>query len=80
MVAHADAKARPSGQIVITRISTEANIAARLSVPPQKPAWQTLNDDELMRQVDAAGRPGGLAWINGRETILFRHPPAAERS
>jgi hypothetical protein len=80
VVTHPDARPPALGQIAITRISTEANIAARLAVPPQKPSWQMLNDDELMRQLAAAGCPAGLAWINGREMILFRHPLAGEHS
>jgi len=79
-IAHNDAKSPAPCQIIITFIATEANISSRLAVPPRKASWQKLNDDELIQQLDAAGCPAGLAWIDGREMVMFRHPPAGEHS
>ena len=62
-------------EIVITRIATELNLSHRLAVKATTPRWRKLNDDELIQQLADAGRPAGLAWIDGREMILFRDPP-----
>jgi len=64
---------RAIGGIVITRIQTEPGIADRLSIPPVPPHWHRLSDDELLRQLQAAGRPAALASIQGHEMLLFHH-------
>ena len=58
--------------IVITRIQTDPTIAARLALQPQKPTWQKIGDDALLERLSEAGKPAGLAYLDGRAVILFR--------
>jgi hypothetical protein len=62
----------PSREIVITRIETDPTLLDRLRVPPQKPTWRTLSDEELLKQLAASGRPAGLAYVEGRTELLWR--------
>ena len=59
-------------EIRITRIETDRMLVERLTVPPQKPSWTVIDDDELLRRLAEAGRPAGLAYVDGRTLILFR--------
>ena len=61
-------------KIAIEFIKTEPNIARLMAVPPQKPTWQRLSDDELIKELADAGHPAGLAWVDGREFVLYRPP------
>lgn len=58
--------------IYITRIETDSTLLQRLTVPPQKPSWTVIDDDELLRRLAEAGRPAGLTYVDGRTLILFR--------
>ena len=64
-------------QIVIQVIRTEPNIVKRLATPSQKPSWRRLSDDELIQELADAGCPAGLAWIDGRELVLYRSPDSS---
>ena len=59
-------------KILITRIETDSTLLQRLTLPPQKPSWSVIDDDELLRSLAEAGRPAGLAYVDGRTLILFR--------
>ncbi len=59
-------------EIVITRVQTDPTIAARLAVRPQKPNWQKIGDDALLERLTEAGKPAGLAYLDGRPIIMFR--------
>jgi hypothetical protein len=59
-------------QIVVTLVKTESGLADRLAIHPQsRPELRHLSDDELLQQLANAGRPAALAWIDGRETLIF---------
>ena len=59
-----------SREVVITYIHTEPGIARKLAIPEQ-PAMQRLSDDELLKQLSATGKTAGIAWVDGREILLF---------
>ena len=62
-------------RIVVTRIETDPTLLSRWSVGPQKPTWEVLSDDDLLRRLAEAGRPAGLAYVDGHPPILlFREP------
>jgi hypothetical protein len=63
--------ARP--EIAISQIQTDRGIADRLAIPRATTAsWQRLNDDDLLRRLADAGKPAGLAYVDGRPMLLFR--------
>jgi len=60
-------------EIVVTRIQTDPTLLQRLAVPPQKPTWKILSDDELLRELADAGKPAGLDYSNdGPVVVLYR--------
>jgi hypothetical protein len=60
-------------EIVVTHIQTDPTLLQRLSVPPQKPTWKILSDDELLRELADAGKPAGLEYANdGQVVVLYR--------
>lgn len=62
-------------EVVITRIQTDPTLLEHLSVPPQKPTWQVLTDDQLLHALADAGRPAGLEYGNdGQVVVLYRDP------
>jgi len=63
--------ARSAGPIVQI-IAPDPNICARLSAPKLKPTWQTIDDDQLLAALDAAGQPAGLVRVAG-QTLLMVH-------
>lgn len=62
--------ARP--EIVITRIETAPGLADRLAIRRDPSAWQRLSDDDLLHRLSDAGKPAGLAYVDGRAMLLFR--------
>ena len=66
---------RQPREIIITRIETDPMIAARLAIPPQQPTWLKIGDDALLQRLADAGKPAGLAYVDGRTIILFRAKP-----
>lgn len=64
----------PRPQVVVQRIETDPHLMERLSIRPDGKGWQTLSDDELLRQLDRAGRPAALAYVGGQERLLWRAP------
>lgn len=62
----------PRQEIVISRIETDLTLLRRLTIPPQKPSWTVIDEDELLRRLTEAGRPAALAYVEGRTLILFR--------
>lgn len=63
----------PRPQVVITRIQTDAGLTDRLSIRPDPTAWQRLSDDDLLRRLSDAGKPAGLAYVDGRAMLLFHN-------
>ncbi|MDB5357807.1 MAG: hypothetical protein JWN24_4260 [Phycisphaerales bacterium] len=59
-------------EIAITVVKTEPDIARRLAVKPEPTGWKRINDDQLLAELAAAHRPAGLAYVDGREIVLFR--------
>ncbi|MDB5332717.1 MAG: hypothetical protein JWP03_3868 [Phycisphaerales bacterium] len=63
---------RPPKEIVITVVKTDPGIARRLSVKPPTTGWERIDDERLLAELAAAHRPAGLAYVDGREVVLFR--------
>jgi hypothetical protein len=63
---------RRAGEIAIGRIETDPAIATSLAMPPQRPTWQKLTDDQLLERLAENGRPAGLAFVDGRAVVLYR--------
>jgi hypothetical protein len=62
-------------QVVVTEIHTDPTLLQRLAVPPQKPDWKILSDDELLRVLADAGKPAGLDYEpSGQVAVLYRNP------
>ena len=59
-------------KVVITQIQTDPTLLDRLSVPPQRPTWKILTDDQLLRALADAGRPAGLEYDHGQVVVLYR--------
>jgi hypothetical protein len=71
-IRHAVASARRPKEVVITRVMTDPGIARKLAVKSAPTGWKQINDDELLAELAAAHRPAGLAYVDGREIVLFR--------
>jgi len=59
---------------IIEWIQTDPTIAERLAVPPAKPRWELIDDDQLTQELANAGRPAGLATIGNQVTLVFHKP------
>jgi hypothetical protein len=71
-IPHAIPLAHRPKEIVITLVKTDPDIARRLAVKPEPTGWKRINDDQLLAELAAAHRPAGLAYVDGREIVLFR--------
>jgi hypothetical protein len=59
-------------EIAIVQIKTDPSLLEELRVPPQKPTWKELSDDEFLKQLAAAGKPAGIAYVGGKPELLYR--------
>ncbi len=66
----------PQKKIVVSRIETDPSLLTKWTIPPRKPTWTVIDDDELLRRLGEAGRPAALAYVDGRTVILFREAKA----
>lgn len=66
---------RRFSDVSVVRIRDEPDLARRLAVPTVNSGWQKIGDDELLEGLSAAGQPAGLAFIAGRQVLLFRQRP-----
>jgi hypothetical protein len=64
----------PRPQVIVQRIATDPTLVDRLAVRTHGKGWQSLSDDEFLRQLDRAGRPAALAYVGGQERVLWREP------
>lgn len=62
-----------AAKLLIEHIQTDPTLLKRLAVRPSPPRWQTLDDDQLLRELALAGKPAGLVKINGRASLMFHH-------
>ena len=53
-------------------IPTDPTITQRLSIRPQASTVVIIHDDELLAGLAQAHKPAGLAYVNGKATLLFR--------
>jgi hypothetical protein len=61
-------------EVIVKRFETDPTLLQRLSVPPQKPTWKIISDDDLLKELAAAGHPAGLDYSNdGPVAVLYRH-------
>jgi hypothetical protein len=58
--------------IVISRISDDPTIVARLSVPEPPNIIQRIGDDQLLDELAKASEPAGLAYVNGKAVLMYR--------
>jgi hypothetical protein len=58
--------------VAIEYLATDPTITDRLSIKPEPPRWTSIDDDELLAELAAAGKPAGLAYVNGRPILLMR--------
>src|SRR5688572_6602221 len=59
-------------KVSIARLTTEAGIVDRLALRPRAAAEpRRLSDDELLDRLAEAGRPAGLAYVDGRAVLLY---------
>ena len=66
----------PPKKIVVSFIETDPSLLKQLTIPPRKPTWTVIDDDELLRRLGEAGRPAALAYVDGRTIVLFRETKA----
>jgi hypothetical protein len=60
-------------KVILVQIQTDPTLLQRVTVPACKPTWKTLTDDELLRELAAAGRPAGLEYgAHGEVVVLYR--------
>ena len=69
IVIHLAATIKPQPQITIGRIHTEPGFAQQFIIKSQIPNWPRLNDDQLLLELTATGKPAGLIWIDGRQRL-----------
>ena len=61
-----------SREIVIERVETDRTLSTKWALGPQEKTWQVLTDEDLLRRLAEAGKPAGLAYVDGRARLLFR--------
>jgi len=61
----------PARSLRITRIPTEPNLAARLTVRADGGAVERISEDQLLQALHQAGRPAGLVYVDGQGTLLY---------
>lgn len=59
-------------EIAIVRVKTDPTLLEQMRAPPQTPTWKELSDDELLKQLAAAGKPAGIAYVDGKAELLYR--------
>ncbi len=57
---------------VIEYVQTDPTITDRLTLPPVKPRWTSIDDRELIDELAAAGQPMGIVCMNGKAILLPR--------
>ena len=55
--------------VVVRMIHTEPGVAKQFAIKPQAANWQRLNDDQLLTELAAAGKPAGLVWVDGKQRL-----------
>lgn len=63
---------RKPAEIVIERVTTDSTLATQWATPKDGAAWQRLDDDALLQQLAAAGKPAGLAHVDGHARVVYR--------
>jgi hypothetical protein len=63
---------RPASTVLIERIATDPQIAARLSTGNVPPRWSFIDDDAFLQSMADAGHRSGLMRLNGRLLVLPR--------
>ena len=58
-------------KIVIECVQTDPTIVRRLAAPRVAPKWELIDDDQLLQELAKAGKPAGLARIDGQAMLLF---------
>ena len=58
--------------IVVTRIETDPHIVERLAIRPHPSHVVLITDGQLLDELALAHRPAGLAYVDGKPTLMFR--------
>jgi hypothetical protein len=61
-----------SNLVRIIWIQTDPEILKRMETPAPKPAWQQVNDDQLLQALAEAGKPSGLITLDGKVALFPR--------
>ena len=56
----------------ISYIETDLSILQRLSIQPEPPRWQSIDDDELIRTFAEAGQQVGIIRFDGKTELVTR--------
>ncbi len=67
-------KRTPTAKVVIEHIQTDPTITRRLAVAQAPPRWQRLDDDQVLQELERAGKPAGLVKINGQVLACISPP------
>jgi hypothetical protein len=67
------------GEVTIGRVATDRTLTERLAVPREAPTWQRLSDEQLLQRLGDAGRPAGLAYVEGRRALILYRQKAAQQ-
>ncbi len=55
----------------IVYLQADPNILSRLTIAPPSPNWQRLSDDELLTRLSELGKPGAIAIVDGKPTLVL---------
>jgi hypothetical protein len=64
--------ANPPATPVVEYVATDPTIADRLTLKPVPPRWVAVDDDQFVKELADAGKPMGLAYVNGKAILLGR--------
>jgi hypothetical protein len=61
---------QPSLVPAVEFVATDPTIADRLTLKPSEPRWAMVDDDQFVQELADAGKPMGLAYVNGNAILL----------
>jgi hypothetical protein len=58
--------------IMVRYIQTDPDIIEKLRLKPAAPTWRSIDDEQLLRELELAGKPAALAYVDGRTMLMYR--------